>query len=193
MGLVEKSIDHQRKLGLKSFTPSRGHWIDTAGHLSASPSPLLALSWNSGAAAADASVAHPLSNTARVRHSMDHKVDTASLWIASRSPGQSRQLAGGKRQSCQCMHGLASDVTIDDSISDLCNCISNAFPLAKYADDPVLAIINSSQYPSKEWWFELFHNGWPAWIFPGIAGFLFVNLYTLWLERQVALLEGEAS
>jgi len=57
----------------------------------------------------------------------------------------------------------------------------------------LLAIINSSQYPSKEWWFELFHNGWPAWIFPGIAGFLFVNLYTLWLERQVALLEGEAS
>lgn len=57
----------------------------------------------------------------------------------------------------------------------------------------LLALINSSQYPSKEWWFELFHNGWPAWIFPGIAAFFFVNLYTVWLERQVAHLESKAS
>jgi exosortase/archaeosortase family protein len=54
-----------------------------------------------------------------------------------------------------------------------------------------LAVMISSQFPSKRWWFDLFHNGWPAWIFPGIAAFLFVNIYTLWLENQVAKFESE--
>lgn len=55
----------------------------------------------------------------------------------------------------------------------------------------LLAIIISSQYPSKQWWFDIFHNGWPAWIFPGIAAFFFVNIYTMWLESQVAEFESE--
>jgi cyanoexosortase A len=57
----------------------------------------------------------------------------------------------------------------------------------------LLAFINSSRSPSKQWWFDLFHNGWPAWIFPAIAAFLFVNIYLFWLERQVAFLEGPSS
>jgi cyanoexosortase A len=57
----------------------------------------------------------------------------------------------------------------------------------------LLALINSSQLSSKLWWFDLFHNGWSAWIFPGIAAFLFINLYVFWLGRQVAFLEGQSS
>ena len=53
----------------------------------------------------------------------------------------------------------------------------------------LLAIINSSDFPGKAWWFENFHNGWPAWIFPAIAAFFFVNIYTFWLEAQVESLE----
>jgi cyanoexosortase A len=56
----------------------------------------------------------------------------------------------------------------------------------------LLALINSSGSPSRQWWFELFHNGWPALIFPAIAAFLFVNIYIFWLERQVEFLEGRS-
>lgn len=54
----------------------------------------------------------------------------------------------------------------------------------------LLALINSSTHPSKQWWFEQFHNGWPALLFPAIAAFFFVKIYIFWLERQVAFLEG---
>jgi cyanoexosortase A len=57
----------------------------------------------------------------------------------------------------------------------------------------LLALINSSNDPSKKWWFELFHNGWPALLFPAIAAFLFVNVYLFWLERQVEFLEDQSS
>lgn len=55
----------------------------------------------------------------------------------------------------------------------------------------LLALINSSSYPSKQWWFELFHNGWPSLIFPAIAAFFFVSIYIFWLERQVEFLENK--
>lgn len=55
----------------------------------------------------------------------------------------------------------------------------------------LLAIINASTHPSRQWLFDNLHNGWPAWIFPGIAALLFVNIYTLWLEHQVDQLEGQ--
>jgi cyanoexosortase A len=59
----------------------------------------------------------------------------------------------------------------------------NAFRVA------LLALIISSKYSGKQFWFELFHLGWFSLIFPAISAYLFVSIYTFWLEHQVAFLE----
>jgi len=54
----------------------------------------------------------------------------------------------------------------------------------------LLTLITASEVNNKKWWFELFHTGWPSLLFPGIAMLLFVQLYLMWMEHQVAQLEG---
>jgi exosortase/archaeosortase family protein len=54
----------------------------------------------------------------------------------------------------------------------------------------LLTLITASEVSNKKWWFELFHTGWPSLLFPGIAMLLFVQLYLMWMEHQVAQLEG---
>jgi exosortase/archaeosortase family protein len=54
----------------------------------------------------------------------------------------------------------------------------------------LLLLIDGSPIPNRDYWFELFHTGWPALLFPGVATYLFVQIYLLWMERQVAEVEG---
>jgi exosortase/archaeosortase family protein len=55
----------------------------------------------------------------------------------------------------------------------------------------VLTLIVANGGPNKQWWFELFHTGWPSLLFPGIAMVLFLQVYIAWMERQVAQLEEQ--
>ncbi|MEB3335428.1 MAG: archaeosortase/exosortase family protein [Cyanobacteriota bacterium] len=55
----------------------------------------------------------------------------------------------------------------------------------------LLTLIVANGGPGKQWWFELFHTGWPSLLFPGIAMLLFLQVYILWMERQVAQLEQQ--
>lgn len=49
----------------------------------------------------------------------------------------------------------------------------------------LLALITTSKIPSKEWWFNFFHDGSGSLVFSGLAVFAFVWLYGLWMEWQV--------
>jgi exosortase/archaeosortase family protein len=50
----------------------------------------------------------------------------------------------------------------------------------------LLALITASSIPSKTWWFDLFHTGFPSLLFPGIGALFFMQMYTQWIEHQVA-------
>ncbi len=50
----------------------------------------------------------------------------------------------------------------------------------------LLLFIDGSPISGSKYWFDLFHNGWPSLLFPGLATYLFVCLYVFWMERQVA-------
>jgi cyanoexosortase A len=52
----------------------------------------------------------------------------------------------------------------------------------------LLAWINASSWPNKEWWFDFFHWHWGSLVFAGIAMQIFVWLYVYWMARQVAAL-----
>lgn len=52
----------------------------------------------------------------------------------------------------------------------------------------LLAWINASSWPNKEWWFDFFHWHWGSLVFAGMAMQLFVWLYVYWMARQVAAL-----
>ncbi len=53
----------------------------------------------------------------------------------------------------------------------------------------LLLFLDGSAIAGRKYWFELFHTGWPSLFFPGLATYLFVCLYLLWMERQVAGLQ----
>jgi exosortase/archaeosortase family protein len=53
----------------------------------------------------------------------------------------------------------------------------------------LLLFIDGSAIEGRKYWFELFHTGWPSLLFPGLATYLFVCIYVLWMERQVAQFE----
>jgi hypothetical protein len=53
----------------------------------------------------------------------------------------------------------------------------------------MLLCIQASSLANRQFWFELFHTGWPSLLFPGFAAYLFVCLYVFWMEHQVAQLE----
>ncbi|MFM7170533.1 MAG: exosortase/archaeosortase family protein [Cyanobium sp.] len=52
----------------------------------------------------------------------------------------------------------------------------------------LLAWINASGWPQKQWWFDFLHDSWGGLVFAGVAMQLFVWLYVYWLARQVAAL-----
>jgi cyanoexosortase A len=52
----------------------------------------------------------------------------------------------------------------------------------------LLALIVSSEYEGKRWWFDFFHVELGAQIFSAVAMLIFVFLYTKWQGRQVARL-----
>ncbi|MFN7633032.1 MAG: exosortase/archaeosortase family protein [Cyanobacteriota bacterium] len=52
----------------------------------------------------------------------------------------------------------------------------------------LLAWINASSWPNKDWWFDFFHWHWGSLVFAGLAMQLFVWLYVYWMARQVAAL-----
>ena len=52
----------------------------------------------------------------------------------------------------------------------------------------LLAWINASGLPHKQWWFAFLHDSWGGLVFAGVAMLLFVWLYVVWLARQVAAL-----
>jgi exosortase/archaeosortase family protein len=53
----------------------------------------------------------------------------------------------------------------------------------------MLLCIQASSLANRQFWFELFHTGWPSLLFPGFAAYLFVCLYVFWMEHQVAQVE----
>lgn len=55
----------------------------------------------------------------------------------------------------------------------------------------LLILIVANGGANKQWWFELFHTGWPSLLFPAIAMILFLQVYIMWMERQVAQLEEQ--
>jgi cyanoexosortase A len=54
-----------------------------------------------------------------------------------------------------------------------------------------LAIIISSDWASKTWWFDQLHDGLISLTFPALAMLLFLQIYMVWLEHQVAMLEKQ--
>jgi exosortase/archaeosortase family protein len=54
----------------------------------------------------------------------------------------------------------------------------------------VLLFLDGSPLVDRKYWFDLFHNGWPSLLFPGLATYFFVCIYVLWMERQVAEVEN---
>jgi len=54
----------------------------------------------------------------------------------------------------------------------------------------LLALITGSTFPSKDWWFDLFHKGEGSLVFSGVAVLAFVWLYTFWMKLQIAALES---
>ncbi len=53
----------------------------------------------------------------------------------------------------------------------------------------LLLFLDGGALADRQYWFESFHTGWPSLLFPGLATYLFVSIYVLWMERQVAELE----
>ena len=64
--------------------------------------------------------------------------------------------------------------------------IANGFRIA------LLAAITASAMPSKDWWFEFFHESEGAQVFSGIAMLVFIWLYDLWMGWQISRLEQTA-
>lgn len=64
--------------------------------------------------------------------------------------------------------------------------IANGFRIA------LLAGITASAMPSKDWWFEFFHESEGAQVFSGIAMLVFIWLYDLWMGWQISRLEQTA-
>ncbi len=54
-----------------------------------------------------------------------------------------------------------------------------------------LAIISSSNWTNKTWWFDQLHDGLISLTFPALAMLLFLQMYMIWLEKQVAQLEEQ--
>ena len=70
-------------------------------------------------------------------------------------------------------------------VSQLFGLLVNSFRLV------LLTVITASDFPGKRWWFDQFHTGIPSLLFPGIAMLLFVQVYLIWMEIQVAQLENQ--
>jgi exosortase len=68
-------------------------------------------------------------------------------------------------------------------VAPLLAMIANGFRIA------LLAGITASAIPSKDWWFEFFHESEGSLVFSGIAVLVFIWLYDLWMERQITRLE----
>jgi len=64
--------------------------------------------------------------------------------------------------------------------------IANGFRIA------LLAAITASAMPSKDWWFEFFHESEGSLVFSGIAVLVFIWLYDLWMGWQLSRLEQTA-
>ena len=64
--------------------------------------------------------------------------------------------------------------------------IANGFRIA------LLAAITASAMPSKDWWFEFFHESEGALVFSGIAVLVFIWFYDLWMGWQLSRLEQTA-
>jgi cyanoexosortase A len=64
--------------------------------------------------------------------------------------------------------------------------IANGFRIA------LLAAITASAMPSKDWWFEFFHESEGSLVFSGIAMLVFIWLYDLWMGWQISRLEQTA-
>lgn len=64
--------------------------------------------------------------------------------------------------------------------------IANGFRIA------LLAGITASAMPSKDWWFEFFHELEGSLVFSGIAMLVFIWLYDLWMGWQISRLEQTA-
>ena len=56
----------------------------------------------------------------------------------------------------------------------------------------LLAAITASAMPSKDWWFEFFHESEGSLVFSGIAVLVFIWLYDLWMGWQLSRLEQTA-
>lgn len=54
----------------------------------------------------------------------------------------------------------------------------------------ILALLNASQLPNKQEWFQLIHAGWAAQLFPALGMLVFLKLYLIWMEHQVRLLDS---
>ncbi len=54
-----------------------------------------------------------------------------------------------------------------------------------------LAIISSSDWKSKAWWFDQLHSGLFSFAFPALAMLLFLQIYMVWIEKQVAQLDEQ--
>lgn len=52
----------------------------------------------------------------------------------------------------------------------------------------LLALINVSDLPHRNWWFDFFHKNLGSMVFSGIGMQIFVWLYVYWMARQVARL-----
>ena len=101
------------------------------------------------------------------------------------------------------MRGVEHPVAAGGGGAALCQGVSDAPPLENglmLLIAPVLAVlinamriallacINASGLPHKQWWFEFLHDSWGGLVFAVVAMQLFVWLYVYWLARQVAAL-----
>jgi len=68
-------------------------------------------------------------------------------------------------------------------VAPLLAVIANGFRIA------LLAGITASAIPSKEWWFEFFHESEGSLVFSGIGVLVFIWLYDLWVEWQITRLD----
>ena len=70
-------------------------------------------------------------------------------------------------------------------VAPLLAVIANGFRIA------LLAVITASAIPSKDWWFDFFHESEGSLVFSGIGVLVFIWLYDLWMDWQISRL-GQA-
>jgi cyanoexosortase A len=68
-------------------------------------------------------------------------------------------------------------------VAPLLAVIANGFRIA------LLAGITASAIPSKQWWFDFFHESEGSLVFSGIGVLVFIWLYDLWMDWQITRLD----